>query len=173
MDRDFSVEAYIRLVVAAIEGRLIPYSDVAPRRVVGTNLYRIADYEKAHRRPPLTAIVVHKQEGRPGEGFRIAMEQVGYAKPGESDEDLWARACADVFAYWRPWAREHTSSAADSCHLGQYGNRGTSQGTHGGRRDPEGEETEHGRSVDDGRVRASLPRLPGSRPETAVKVKTA
>jgi hypothetical protein len=102
MDEDFNTAAYTRLVAAAIEGRLIAYSEVAPRRVVGTYLYRIADYEKAHRRPPLTGIVVHKQDGRPGEGFRIAMEQIGYAKPDESDEDMWARACADVFAYWRP-----------------------------------------------------------------------
>ena len=102
MNEAFSTAAYTRLVATAIEGRLIPYSDVAPRRVVGTYLYRIAEYERAHRRPPLTAIVVHKQGGRPGEGFRIAMEQVGYAKPGESDEALWARACADVFCYWRP-----------------------------------------------------------------------
>ena len=102
MDKDFNVAAYLRLVAAAIEGRLIAYSEVAGRGQVARYLYRIAAYEKAHRRPPLTAIVVHKHDGRPGEGFRIAMEQVGYAKVGESDEDLWARACADVFAYWRP-----------------------------------------------------------------------
>ena len=73
------------------------------RRTWGRDLYRIADYEKAHRRPPLTAIVVHKQGGRPGEGFEIAMANVGYkAKPGETPDDLWRRAVADVFAYWKP-----------------------------------------------------------------------
>ena len=102
MQTEFNTEAYVRLVAAAIEGRMIAYSDVAPRRVVGTYLYRIADYEKAHRRPPLTALVVHKHDGRPGEGFAIAMKQVGYSRPGESVDELWRRALADVFAYWRP-----------------------------------------------------------------------
>ena len=102
MDKDFNVAAYVLVVAAAIEGRTITYSEVAARGQVARYLYRIANYEKAHGRPPLTAIVVHKQDGRPGQGFRIAMEQVGYAKTGESDEDLWARACAEVFAYWRP-----------------------------------------------------------------------
>lgn len=102
MDKDFTVEAYTRLVAAAIEGRLIPYSEVAGRGQVGKYLYAIADYEKAHGRPPLTAIVIHKQDGKPGKGFRIAMEQVGYARPGESDDALWERAVADVLAYWDP-----------------------------------------------------------------------
>ena len=103
MDKDFNVAAYVRVVAAAIEGRTITYSEVAGRGQIARYLYRIANYEKAHGRPPLTAIVVHKQDGRPGQGFLIAMEQVGYKRrPGESDEDLWARACADVFAYWRP-----------------------------------------------------------------------
>lgn len=112
MDRDFSVEAYTRLITAAIEGRLISYSDVAGRRMVGTYLYRIARYEKEHARPPLTAIVVHKQDGRPGEGFRTAMEQSGYAKPGETDDALWQRAVADVFRYWQPEARTMDSLVA-------------------------------------------------------------
>lgn len=102
MDKDFNVPAYTRLVAAAIEGRLIVYSDVAGRGQVARYLYRIAQYEKAHSRPPLTALVVHKQDGRPGQGFRTAMEQVGYVRPGESDPDLWRRAVRDVFAYWKP-----------------------------------------------------------------------
>jgi hypothetical protein len=88
VDKDFNVTAYVRLVAAAIEGHTIVYSEVAGRGQIRGCLYRIADYEKAHGRPPLTAIAVHKQDGRPGRGFRTAMEQVGYAKPGESDEDL-------------------------------------------------------------------------------------
>jgi hypothetical protein len=101
---NFNVEAYGRVVTAAIEGHTIPYSALpGSRRNWGSDLFRIADYEKAHGRPPLTAIVVHKQDGRPGKGFAIAVEQVGYARrPGESDEDLWKRALRDVFAYWRP-----------------------------------------------------------------------
>ena len=44
---------------------------------------------------------MRKQTGRPGDGFRVAMERVDYARPGESDDDLWERALADVFAYWQ------------------------------------------------------------------------
>lgn len=100
----FPVETYAVVVSAAIEGHTIPYSALpGGRRTWGRDLYRIADYEKAHQRPPLTAIVVHKQGGRPGKGFAIAMNQVGYkAKPSESEADLWERAVRDVFDYWRP-----------------------------------------------------------------------
>lgn len=100
----FPVETYAVVVSAAIEGHTIPYSALpGSRRTWGRDLYRIADYEKAHQRPPLTAIVVHKQGGRPGDGFAIAMGQVGYkAKGGESEGDLWERAVREVFNYWRP-----------------------------------------------------------------------
>jgi hypothetical protein len=100
----FPVETYAVVVSAAIEGHTIPYSALpGSRRTWGRDLFRIADYEKDHGRPPLTAIVVHKQGGRPGEGFAIAMANVGYAaKPGESEADLWERAVREVFEYWRP-----------------------------------------------------------------------
>lgn len=101
---DFPVDSYIRVVAAAIEQHTIPYSALAgSRRTWGRDLFRIAEYEHVHGRPPLTALVVHKQDGRPGEGFALAMEQVSYAaKPGESADDLWQRASRDVFAYWKP-----------------------------------------------------------------------
>ena len=74
----FPVETYAVVVSAAIEGHTIPYSALpGGRRTWGRDLYRIADYEKDHGRPPLTPIVVRKQSGRPGEGFAIAMSQVG------------------------------------------------------------------------------------------------
>jgi hypothetical protein len=100
----FPVETYTVVVAAAIEGHTIPYSALpGGRRTWGRDLYQIADYEKDHKRPPLTAIVVRKQSGRPGEGFAIAMAQVGYeARPGESEAELWERAVREVFEYWRP-----------------------------------------------------------------------
>jgi hypothetical protein len=100
----FPVETYAVVVAAAIEGHTIPYSALpGSRRTWGRDLYRIADYEKDHGRPPLTAIVVRRQTGRPGEGFGIAMTQVGYeANRGESEADLWARAVREVFDYWKP-----------------------------------------------------------------------
>ncbi len=102
MQGQFSTDVYLGLVKAAIEGLTVAYSDLAGRGQIGGYLYRIADYEKAHRRPPLTALAVHKQTGRPGEGFAIAAAQVGYARPGESKSDVWERAVAEVFAYWKP-----------------------------------------------------------------------
>lgn len=53
-----------------------------------------------HGRPPLTALVVRKQTGRPGEGFGIAAREVVYIRPGESDDEVWERAVAHGFAYW-------------------------------------------------------------------------
>jgi hypothetical protein len=100
----FPVETYVRLVAAAIEHHTIPYSALpGTRRTWGRDLYRIAGYEHLHGGPPLTALVVHKQDGRPGTGFVTAMAQVGYdTRPGESADDLWKRALAEVFAYWNP-----------------------------------------------------------------------
>jgi len=101
---EFPVETYLKVVGAAIEDHTIPYSALpGSRRVWGRDLFRIADYEQAHNRPPLTALVVHKQGGRPGEGAAIVIGQAGYKpKRGESADDLWRRAVADVYAYWKP-----------------------------------------------------------------------
>jgi hypothetical protein len=100
----FPVQTYSTVVAAAIEQQTVPYSALpGSRRIWGRDLYRIADFEHAHCRPPLTVVVVHKHGGRPGEGAAIILGQVGYeARPGESPDDLWKRALADVFAYWKP-----------------------------------------------------------------------
>jgi hypothetical protein len=103
MQGKFRTDVYLRLVETAINAHLVNYSDLpGGRGHIGGYLYRIADYEKAHDRPPLTALAVRKQTGRPGKGFAIAARQVGYARPGESDDDVWERAVAEVFAYWKP-----------------------------------------------------------------------
>ena len=48
-------------------------------------------------------VVVAGKGNNGGDGFVIAMAQVGYERrPGESDEAFWERAVADVFAYWKP-----------------------------------------------------------------------
>ena len=100
----FRTDVYAGVVRAAVDGRLVAYSDLLPDdpRHVGIHLYAIADYEHAHRRPPLTALVVRKHGGRPGQGFSVVADQIGYRRPGESDADVWERACAEVFDYWRP-----------------------------------------------------------------------
>jgi len=87
---------------AASAGRMIAYSDLGTGRGwVGTYLFRIAHEEDAAGRPPLTSIVVHKTDGRPGPGMLQAMREIGYARPGETESDVWRRATEDVFTYWR------------------------------------------------------------------------
>ena len=105
MWNDVRTDIYVRLIEAAIGGHTIAYSDVLPNapRQVGPHLYPIADYEKAHRRPPLTALVVHKQGRRPGEGFATVADHITYRRPGESDRDVWERACADCHSNQTQW----------------------------------------------------------------------
>jgi hypothetical protein len=90
------------LIDAAIAGRTITYSDLGTGRAwVGAYLFRIAHEEDAAGRPPLTAIVVHKTDGRPGPGMLQAMQEVDFAIGGETEGAVWDRAIAAVFAYWR------------------------------------------------------------------------
>ena len=98
----YRADVHRRLIEGAIAGRLIWYSDLGPGRGwVGTYLYRIAHEEDAAGRPPLTAIVVHKIDGRPGPGMLQAMGEIGFARPGDTEDSVWRRATAAVFAFWR------------------------------------------------------------------------
>jgi hypothetical protein len=96
-------EIYLKVLEAAIEGRTLFYSDLPGGRFHwGKYLYRISGEEARQHRPPLTAIVVEKRTGRPAEGFLNSMRDIEYPMAeGESDEDVWRRASAEVFAYWR------------------------------------------------------------------------
>ena len=96
-------DIHVRLIETAIQGRTIAYSELpTSRRWVGAILFRITHEEDAAGRPPLTAVVVHKSDGRPGPGFLQAMEEVHYAHAGETEPAVWQRALGDVYAYWRP-----------------------------------------------------------------------
>ena len=95
-------DVHRRLMEAAIVGRTIAYSELGTRRAwVGAYLFRIAHEEDAAGRPPLTWIVVYKTDGKPGPGMVQAMEEINYARPGESESAVWRRADSDVFGYWR------------------------------------------------------------------------
>ena len=96
-------DIHARLIETAMRGQLITYSGLVPnRRKVGDYLYRIAKEEHAAGRPPLTALVVHKTDGKPGPGFLEAAKWVGYWTVGESEDEVWRRAVQEVHAYWRP-----------------------------------------------------------------------
>lgn len=98
----YRADVHRRLIEAAIAGRTIAYSDLGTGRGwVGSYLFRIAHEEDAAGRPPLTSIVVHKVDGRPGPGMLEAMQQVGFARTGETEEQVWRRALAEVFRFWR------------------------------------------------------------------------
>jgi hypothetical protein len=105
--RSLALEAvYERIIAAAKEGRVLTYEQLETNRGhVGKFLHTIALDEAAAERPPLTALVVSKTNGQPGDGFLPAMEEIGYARPGESAKDVWARAMPEVHAYWQDPAR--------------------------------------------------------------------
>ena len=66
----YRTDVHRRLIEAASAGRMITYSELATGRGwVGTYLFRIAHEEDAAGRPPLTSIVVHKTNRKPGPGM--------------------------------------------------------------------------------------------------------
>ena len=96
-------DIHARLIEAAARGTTIAYSDLlTSRRMVGSYLYRIAKEEQAAGRPPLTALVVHKGDRKPGPGFLEAAKWVGFWRRGETEGAVWQRAVEEVHEYWRP-----------------------------------------------------------------------
>lgn len=99
----YRADLHARLIETAANGATIAYSELGTsRRMVGSYLYRIAREEEAAGRPPLTALVVHKGNGKPGPGFLEAAKRVGFWRPGETEGDVWRRAVAEAHEYWRP-----------------------------------------------------------------------
>ena len=99
----YRADIHARLIETAASGSTITYLEVVRnRKMVGSFLYRIAHEEHAAGRPPLTAVVVHRVGGKPGPGFLEAAKQVGFWRPGETADQVWRRALADVHEYWRP-----------------------------------------------------------------------
>ena len=97
-----------KLIEVATLGQTIHYLELGVgRAMIGRYLHRIAMEEgkaRPHRRPPLTAVVVQKASGQPGEGFRQAMVESGYIERDDprSDGQLAKAALRDVHEYWRP-----------------------------------------------------------------------
>ena len=97
-----------KLVEVATRGETVNYLDLGVgRAMVGRYLHRIAMEEgkaRPHPRPPLTAVVVQKSSGQPGEGFRQAMVDSGYIQKDDprSDEQVAKAALKDVHEYWKP-----------------------------------------------------------------------
>jgi len=100
----YRADLHAKCIQAAIEGKTLTYGDLGTSRaMVGRYLGRITNEETMAKRPPLSAVVVHAGAGgRPGTGFLQAMEEIGYNHPGESELQVWKRALAEVYEYWRP-----------------------------------------------------------------------
>lgn len=93
---------HARIIKAAKEGRVMTYTDLETNRGhQGLFLLNISQEESGHGHPPLTAIVVSKTTGRPGDGFLPAMVEVGFAHEGEKLDDVWGRAVAAVHSFWQ------------------------------------------------------------------------
>lgn len=100
--RDHGAEVHSRLVAAARQGHTLTYTELETSRGhVGTYLRKIVQAEADADHPPLTAIVVSKTTGRPGDGFLPAMLEIGFAQPGEDLEAVWQRAVRAVHDFWR------------------------------------------------------------------------
>jgi hypothetical protein len=99
----YRADIHARLIETAANGETVTYSGLGTgRRMVGSYLYRIAKEEQAAGRPPLTALVVHKADGKPGPGFLEAAKWVGFWRQGESEDEVWRRAVQEVHEYWQP-----------------------------------------------------------------------
>jgi hypothetical protein len=100
----FRTDIYAELVKAAILGKTINYLDLpgeggSPFNV-GRYLERIGRAESEQGRPPLTAVVVQKNSGKPGKGFASLMDDLGLRLPGETNDAMWRRAIHEVYEYW-------------------------------------------------------------------------
>jgi len=99
--RTAEAAVHTRIIRAAREGGILTYSDLETSRGhVGKYLFNISRAEADLGHPPLTALVVSKTNGLPGDGFLPAMLEVGFAHPGETLEPVWKRAVAEVHAFW-------------------------------------------------------------------------
>ena len=99
----YRADIHARLIETAVNGGTISYSGLGTsRRMVGSYLYRIAKEEEAAGRPPLTALVVHKVDGKPGPGFLEAAKWVDFWRAGKTEDQVWRRAVEAVHEYWRP-----------------------------------------------------------------------
>lgn len=99
--RTAEADVHARIIRAAREGRILTYSDLETSRGhVGKYLFNISRLEADLGHPPLTSLVVSKTNGLPGDGFLPAMEEIGFAHPGEKLEPVWRRAVAEVHAFW-------------------------------------------------------------------------
>ncbi len=103
---------YEALMRVAREQRTTTYSDIATlaahdmekpthRDMMRGILGKISTYEHQNRRPMLTAVVVHKQDSRPGDGFFELAQHLGLMAKGGDREEFFVRELDRVHKYWK------------------------------------------------------------------------
>ncbi len=103
-------ELYTRLQAVAREQRTAAYSEVAPvagvdtanphfAAVLGAMLDEINRVEAGNGRPLISAVVIGKETGMPGQGFfKCARDLRRY--DGKDDLAYWLTELRQVFDYW-------------------------------------------------------------------------
>ena len=105
---------YERLKEVARTGDLVCYSDIAPladldmdsqadRTKIGEILGSISMFENELKHPMLSAIVVHKEDGLPGEGFFNLARSLGlhHHHSEFKDMEFFVNEVNKVHGYWK------------------------------------------------------------------------
>jgi hypothetical protein len=101
---------YDRLVDIARKRTYTTYTDVAPlvgldmeiaadREHMSLLLTEIARFEEENRRPMLTAVVIHRSDNIPGEGFFTIAKEFGRFD-GRDKLRFWVDALNEVHIHW-------------------------------------------------------------------------
>ena len=108
---DEETKVYEKIVKVAKNEGVITYSKVASRAGIDTNwdgwrwkiraiLDTISRREHRNGRPLLSAVVIRKNEGTPGDGFFKLAKGLGLYNGGD-DDMYWWEELKRVHAYWR------------------------------------------------------------------------
>ena len=103
---------YRRLIEVAKAERTTYYSEIAPmadldmeyqadRNAIADILDEISRHERTEGRPLLSAVVVHKGEGTPGNGFFDMARSVGVMQRADDRVTFFARELGQVHDAWR------------------------------------------------------------------------
>ena len=105
-------EVYCKLIQIAKASNVVHYDDIAQTmglplsgnymaRQVGEMLGIISTIEHFFGRPMLSAVVVRKDTGEPGDGFFELAEELGKFNPNSQQRNsFWRQELQDVYSTW-------------------------------------------------------------------------
>jgi len=108
-------KTYDRLQEIAKAQEMTTYSDIAPladlsmdneddRNAISIILEEIAQHEESEKRPMLTAVVIHRGDNIPGEGFFQIAQKFGRYNGSRNQNNrlrFWIDALNSVHEYWK------------------------------------------------------------------------